>query len=808
MAKKNIVWRIQIKKLNKKKILRSLLLLLGFGSALILGGLLGLYVSIRDTLPDVSALEKFEPNILTSIYGDDGKAIKTIGAERRIVVSYNQIPENLKNAILATEDPRFFKHKGIDVRGILRAFKENFRNLLRRRKLQGGSTITQQLATRLFLYRQQTIHRKLLEMALSVRIEKEYSKEKIFEMYCNQFYLGHGVYGVEAASNLFFGKIVSELNLEEAALIAGIFRGPSVYSPYSTPELTFNRRNHVLTRMTEEGFITKAQAEAAKRRPMNVLPLGREDSEFAAYFCEEVRQYIAAAYGDDALYRGGLKAYTTLNPTYQKFAEDALVHGLRTLDKRHGWRKDKKNLLEDKEFKQKGQKLEEYWLKSWFGPRVEIGNVLDAIVLSVAKREAKVRVKNFTGKMLNDDVDWTLTKNLDSLIKVGDVIQVRVKSKDDDKKELVVSLDQEPKVEGAVLVIDPRNGQIKAMVGGYSFKRSEYNRTMQAPRQPGSAIKPFLYTAALENGFTAASRIPDEPTDFIDKWTGQPWTPKNYDRLYKGTVTLRKGIEESRNVVTAKILDRISPQTGVDYCKKFGLATTIYPYLSLSLGTFDVKMLELVSAYTVFPNKGIRIKPYYITRIESREGSILEENRIESEEVISPQTAYLMTYLMQGVIERGTAAPMATFLLNDKPLAGKTGTTDKYTDAWFIGFSPSLCAGVWVGHDNNVSLGTNEAGAAAALPVWIDFFRNVISDEKKKVKEAGIEQPYEEFEVPPNIVFVPIDRKTGLLAAPICKWPFMEAFLSGKEQLIRFCSYEDHMLILDYATLEKAKEVH
>jgi penicillin-binding protein 1A len=808
MAKKNIVWRIQIKKLNKKKILRSLLLLIGFGSALVLGGFLGLYVSVRNTLPDISALEKFEPNVLTSIYADDGTLIKTIGAERRIVVSYSQIPENLKNAILATEDPRFFKHGGVDVRGILRAFKENFRNLLRRRKLQGGSTITQQLATRLFLYRQQTIHRKLLEMVLSVRIEKGYSKEKIFEMYCNQFYLGHGVYGVEAASNLFFGKIVSELNLEEAALIAGIFRGPSVYSPYSTPELTFNRRNHVLTRMAEEGFITKAQAEAAKRRPMNVLPLGREDSEFAAYFCEEVRQYIAAAYGDEALYRGGLKVYTTLNPTYQKFAEDALVNGLRALDKRHGWRKDKKNLLEDKEFKQKGQKLEEYWLKSWLGPRLEIGNVLDAIVLSVAKREARVRVKNFMGKMLNDDVDWTLTKNLDSLIKPGDVIQVRVKSKDDDKKELVVSLDQEPKVEGAVLVIDPRTGQIKAMVGGYSFKRSEYNRAIQAPRQPGSAIKPFLYTAALENGFTAASRIRDEPTDFIDKWTGQPWTPKNYDRIYKGTVTLRKGIEESRNVVTAKILDRISPQTGVDYCKKFGLTTTIYPYLSLSLGTFDVKMLELVSAYTVFPNKGIRIKPYFITRIESREGSILEENRIESEEVISPQTAYLMTYLMQGVIERGTAAPMATFLLNDKPLAGKTGPTDKYTDAWFIGFSPSLCAGVWVGHDHNVSLGTNEAGAVAALPVWIDFFRNVISDEKAKAKEAGIERPYEEFEVPPNIVFIPIDRKTGLLVAPICKWPLMEAFLSGKEQPIRFCTYEDHLLILDYATLEKAKEIH
>jgi penicillin-binding protein 1A len=381
-----------------------------------------------------------------------------------------------------------------------------------------------------------------------------------------------------------------------------------------------------------------------------------------------------------------------------------------------------------------------------------------------------------------------------------------VKSVDEQKKALAVSLDQEPKVEGAVLVIDPRTGQIKAMVGGYSFKRSQYNRATQAPRQPGSAIKPFLYTAALENDFTAASRILDEPTDFIDKWSGQPWTPKNYDRRYKGMVTLRTGIEESRNVVTARILDQISPQTGVDYCKRFGLTTTIYPYLSLSLGTFDVKMLELVSAYSVFPNKGVRVTPYFITRIESREGGILEENGIESEEVISPQTAYLMTYLMQGVIEhQNGTANSAGFLLNDKPLAGKTGTTDKYTDAWFIGFSPSLCGGVWVGNDNNVSLGSNEAGAVAALPVWIEFFKNVIADEKKQAKITGVKPAYEEFEVPSNIVFVPIDLRTGLLAAPICKWPFMEAFLNGTEP-VRFCSYEDHMMTLDYSTLGRAKE--
>jgi penicillin-binding protein 1A len=368
-----------------------------------------------------------------------------------------------------------------------------------------------------------------------------------------------------------------------------------------------------------------------------------------------------------------------------------------------------------------------------------------------------------------------------------------------------VSLDQEPVVQGAFISIDPKTGQIKAMVGGFSFQKSQLNRVSQTFRQAGSSIKPMLYTAALENGFTAASRIVDEPTDFEDKWQKTIWSPKNYDRKYKGMVTLRQGLEESRNVVTAKVLDNISPQVGVDYCRKFGITSTVYPYLSLALGTFEVGLNEMVSAFSTFPNKGVRIKPYFISRIENREGNILEESRIEAEEVVSPQAAYLMTYLMQGVVERGTAGA-ASQLLNDIPLAGKTGTTDKYTDAWFIGFSPSLCAGVWVGYDDNRTLGLNETGAVAALPVWIDFFRKVIDDGKKKAAEAGTDMAREEFEIPPSgIRFVPIDLRTGLLAAPICKWRFMEAFLEGTEPT-RFCSYEDHLLTLDYAVSTKAKE--
>ena len=812
MAEKKRLWRIRIVKGGKVRFWKVLLIAALFLTALVLGGIVGTYFAVKKTVPDISSLEKYEPSILTSIYADDGKIIKEIGPEKRIVVSYQQIPKVLEKAILATEDPRFFKHKGIDVRGVLRAIRENVLNIFTRKKPEGGSTITQQLARRLFLHPLQTIQRKLVEWYLAVEIEKRYSKEKVFEMYCNQFEFGNGAFGVEAAAHLYFGKSVSDLTLDEAAVIAGILRGPSRYSPYRYPALVLERRNHVLNRMAEEKFIPPAEAEEAKKKPLTVLPLGREDSDFGAYAFEEIRKYIVDTYGEDALYRGGLKVYTTLNAAYQKFAEDALDKGLRELDKRHGWRKDKVNLLEDKEFQLKGGKLEDYRLKSWTTPRVEPGDTLDAIVLMVGKKDARVRVKTFVGKMTNDDIAWAFadyrdkTKSLDRLIKPGDVIKVVVKSKDEPKKELVVSLDQEPAAQGAFLAIDPRTGQIKAMVGGYSFQKSQLNRVSQTFRQAGSSIKPMLYTAALDNGMTAASRIVDEPTDFEDKWQKTIWSPKNYDRQYKGMVTLRQGLEESRNVVTAKILDHISPQVGVEYCRKFGITSTLYPYLSLALGTFEVSLTEMVSAYTTFPNKGIRIKPYFITRIENREGNILEENRVEAEEVISPQTAYLMTYLMQGVVERGTAAVLASGLLNDVPLAGKTGTTDKYTDAWYIGFSPGLCAGVWIGYDDNRTLGLNEAGAVAALPVWVDFFRTVIGDGKRKAEEAGTEFVREEFEVPASgIRFVPIDLRTGLLAAPICKWRFMEAFLEGTEPN-RYCSYEDHLLTLDYAVSAKAKE--
>ena len=803
--------RIRIRKIGRRQLVRALLIVGLAGVAIALGALLGAYYAIRGNLPSIATLEDFQPKLITTVYDATGAPVKEFAEQRRVEIPYDQIPDILVKAIVATEDQRFFSHHGIDYTGILRAVKKDIPKILRGRRPQGASTITQQLARELFLYKDLSLRRKFKEMALAREIEKKYSKSQIMALFCNHFYLGHGAWGVESASNLFFGKSVRDLNLEEAALIAGIFQRPSAYSPYNNPDLTLRRRNHVLDRLVEEGYITRERGEEAKAAPMVVLPIRRTSAEFGAYFFEEVRKYIEKNYGSDALYGGGLKVYTTLDPVLQKYAESALRNGLRDVENRkNGWRKDKVNFLEaDDEIKadlaaKPEAELEALWLVSWENQALEPGEVYDAVVLESSRSEASVRVKNFTGRMTNKDIAWTKARFLTALIKRGDVIQVKVRSVDEAKKEARVSLDQDPVRNGGFVAIDTKTGQVKALVGGYAFRKSQFNRVTQAPRQTGSAIKPFLYTAALENGFTPADVLIDEPTTFIDRWNGEPWSPRNYDRKYKGAVTVRKGLEESRNVVTAKLLDAISPQVGVDYCRRFGITSPLYPFLSLSLGTFEVTLLELVSGYTAFPNGGVRVHPYLITRIEDKEGNVLEETQVESSEVVSPQTAYMMTYLLQGVILQGTGIAASVL---DWPLGGKTGTTDKYSDAWFIGFSPGLCAGAWVGNDLQVTLGKGQTGAAAALPIWQDFFAHVIADKRKAAEGSGAELVPEGFEVPPNLSFVEIDRKTGLLLTDVCRFPFLEVFVPGTEPG-RYCTTADHMRILDYYSTETATEEH
>ncbi|MBA7635855.1 Penicillin-binding protein 1A [subsurface metagenome] len=843
---------VKAKKPLGRRILKVVFLFILFSTACGLGINFGTFFAISQNLPSISELEEYEPNIITYIYAENGEVFGEYAIEKRIEVPLEEIPDVLIDAILATEDPRFYSHGGLDWRGVLRSLREDIKIKLKRegRKLQGASTITMQLATDLFLHRRQTIRRKLKEILLSFQIEKKYTKRQILTMYCNQFWLGSGAYGVEAASQLYFGKNVSELNLEEAAFIAGILRGPSVYDPYKYPDNALNRRNHVFNRMVAEGYLTQTEAKEAKARPLEVLPPRRETIEFAAYFREEVRRYLKDNYGDAAIYRKGLKVYTTMNPAYQRYAEEELLSWLRVLDKRQGWRDDKRNLLDEgleslEEFD--ASSLQNWPPYSWSKASFEEKEIVEAVVLSVEDEEASVKVKDYSGILKMNDATkaWTKAESLGELVKEGDVIHVKIRSideeniglegspeeestgfedsLDEENIRLEVTLEQEPLLEGAFLAIEPQTGQIKAMVGGYSFRRSEWNNATQAMRQAGSAIKPLLYTAALDTRlFTPASVIIDEPTDFYDKWSEQPYSPPNYDNKYKGAVTVRKGLEQSRNVATVKLLESISPQKGVEYIRKFGITSpSVYPYLSLALGAPEMRLIEMVSAYSTFPNKGIRVRPYFITRIEDKDGNILEEARIESEEVISPQVAYMMTYLLQGVVENQGGTGWRARRLN-WPLAGKTGTTDNYSDAWFIGFSPSLCAGVWVGHKTQVTIGDRQSGAVAALPPWVEFFEKVIRDKKRKAEEErkavkdvisealgrnigetregdaeGELLVIEEFEIPPNLIFVEIDIKTGLLATPDCLFSFKEVFFPGAEP-DRWCSLEDHLRVLDY----------
>jgi len=793
-------------KKKNKKLFKSLLAAAAVLFVCGLGVSIGVYRAIMQNLPDISTLEEMKPSIITYLYTDDGEIMGEYAFQKRIEVQYQDIPEHLENAIIATEDPRFYRHNGIDFLGILRAFKEDLKIIFSPRRLQGGSTLSQQLVRGLLLHRKQLIRRKLKEWILALQLERNYSKKEILTMYCNQFNLGHGAYGVEAAAQLYFDKTVSELELAESALITGIFRSPANYSPYRNYDLTLRRRNHVINRLVEEKYITKQQAEEVKEKGLNVLPLHREDSDFAAYFKEEVRRYLYNNYGGEALYHGGLRIYTTMDMKLQEYAEKALRKQLRELDKRQGWRDDKANCLDmdlnvetllEIEGPFKHEESGKTYLMDWRRPEIKAENVIDAVVLEVSRGEAQVKVKDYIGKITNKDINWTGTRNLERLLQKGDIIHVMINNIDEESMSFQASLEQEPELEGAFLVIEPQTGKVKAMVGGYSYQRSEWNNATQAMRQSGSVIKPILYTAGLENGLTPASTFIDEPMKFKDKWSGKIWDPPNYDEKYKGRVTLRRGIEESRNIVTAKLLDHISPQEGVKYCKKFGLSSNILPYLSLALGSFEVKMIEIVSAFTVFPNQGVRIEPYFIKRIEDRQGNILEQARVEAHDVISPQIAYIMTSLLQGVVKRGTAWRAGSL---EMPLAGKTGTTDDWSDAWFMGFSPNLCAGVWVGHrEGRISIGKRQSGAVAALPAWIDYFSQVIEERKKLAEEQDIEYEPGEFTVPPNLSFVNIDYKTGLLPTPVCPPQFIiqEVFIPGTEPN-RFCSYEDHMMTYDY----------
>jgi len=722
------------------------LVAMGMGAA---GGVFAAYVQ---DLPTLDALEQYSPSLVTTLYSDEDEPFAAFFEQRRILVSLNKVPPYLIEALLATEDTRFYSHRGIDPRGIARALLTNLRTL---RRAEGGSTITQQLAKVLFLTPEKSLARKMKEILLAFQIEREYPKDKILEMYFNQIYFGHGAYGVEAAAQTYFGKSVDELNLAEAAMLAGLPRAPNTYSPIVDKERARRRRGVVLQRMVEEGFITTEQAEAAAAIPFDERAFAAVRSQ-APYFVEYVRQYLEERYGSYALYHGGLKVYTTLNVRLQQAAEQSLTQGLREIDQ------------------QKGLRLAGGGPTARVTPRrpgapLRPGLVVEGVIQRVTARGIHVTVDGYSGEIPFKAMRVAEGPKLADAFHPDDRVLVRLEAVDHNRKTLTLALAQEPEMEGALLALDPRTGQIKAMVGGYDFQRSKFNRAIQARRQPGSAFKPFVYAAAFDLGLTPSTIFEDSPISFPATIDGEQkeWSPENYDQTFRGPVTLRQGLEHSINVVAVKLLETIGVGAATQMAHRLGIRSPIRAELGLALGTSEVTLLEMVSAYGTLAAGGVRAPPYAIRRILDSRGRVLEERFPEGQQVLRPATAATLTHVLEGVVQRGTGRSARAL---ERPLAAKTGTTQDAADAWFLGYSPSLVAGVWIGYDTVRSLGPHETSATLAAPIWIQFMRAALEG-----------SPPEVFPVPDPLVPVTVNYYTGLPTYPQDPDAVTEYFLRGTE---------------------------
>jgi penicillin-binding protein 1A len=670
-------------------------------------GLLFVYVS---DLPEIRALETYRPTVVTEVYADDGQLVGSFALQRRILMTWEQCPRVLYNAVTAIEDQHFEEHWGIDFPRIAGAA---WRKILHGGKAQGASTITMQLAGNLFLDRSEiSFRRKAQEILLALQIERRYTKPQIFTMYANQVYLAHGNYGFAAAAQFYFGKNVSDLKLQEAALLAGMIRGP-IYSPLADPARALARRNLVLHRMEEENKISPAEEEAAKKTPLG-LHLQYPRNDLAPYFFEDIRKYLEATYGTEAVHERGLRVYTTLNTKMQQAANQAVRDGLHSYDRRHGWRGESPNILRDNL-----GKLETYEDEDW-RHSIEKGSYVTGLVLAVDDRFATIKIGPYRAILSSPDFAWTGRKKPSDLLKVGDLAQFSIQELHEATAR--VQLEQQPSPQAALLAIDNSTGEIKAMVGGYSFEDSKFNRASQAYRQVGSSFKVYLYADAIEKGASPFDTIVDTPFTTISG--GQAYSPHNYDEKFEGTITLRRALAGSRNVPAVKLAEKVGINSVVDMAKRFGITTPLPPYLPLVLGAADMKLIEHTSAFTVFPNDGIRIDPHMIRRVTSYDGALLEEAHPEVHDVISPDVARTMTAMLEEVIQFGTGIAAKAL---KRPAGGKTGTTQDYTDAWFMGFTPQITAGVWVGFDDKqISLGKKETGARAALPIWLQFMQNAL----------------------------------------------------------------------------------
>lgn len=767
------------------KNIKVFLFLISIIVTILIGSLVGILLVYQKGLPQITYLEDIKPVVMTRIFDENNRLLKEFAVEKRIILKSTDIPKILKNSIIVSEDVNFRKHWGINFSSIFRAVT----GVIFKKNLGGGSTITMQLARNLFLYNERTkrtFSRKLKEILLSIQLEKKYSKDQILTFYCNKIPFGGPAYGVEAASKYYFGKSAKDISIGEAALITAIIPSPNrVYNVFKNSGNCRKRRDSILKKLYALKFISKKDYSEALKEELPKEPYNDEKYAIGSYYIEDIRKYLEASYGDTLLYEGGLKVYSTLNSETQIWAEKSLREGLRALDKRIGWRKKNKyyNIIKNKRDPEKFQP------DSWKNIKIETDEVVKGIVRDISRKKAIVDIKEYKGTLLAKDARWTRW-NLNRILKKGDVAFFRIMEIDEKNKKLKLSLEQEPEVDGAILVVENKTGAIRAMVGGYDFNRSKWNNATQALRQTGSTIKPIVYTAALENGYTPATLIEDEPKIFDNRWTQEPYEPRNNSGNYIGLITMRMGLEKSKNLVTARIVESITPPKVVEYARKFGITSNLLPVMSIGLGSFEITLKDMVAAYTVFPNYGIRVSPFYITKILDQYGNIVHENFPDRKQVVEPDAAFVMNYLLQGVVKYGSGWRARSL---KAPIGGKTGTTNDYTDAWFIGYTPTLTVGVWVGFNINKSLGKGETGSRAAAPIFVSFFENYL----KKYPETH------SFRIPSGVIMVKIDRKTGKLFSPICLYPFNEVFLKGTEP-VEYCSEEDHLKIIDY--YEDSKE--
>jgi len=734
-------------------------------------GVAGVYFYLGRNLPKISSLKDYRPPVITTVYSDDNRKIAEFSKERRIVIPLSQMPEMLKKAFIAAEDARFYKHKGIDILSIIRAF---FKNIEAGTIVQGGSTITQQVTKSFFLTPERRYTRKIKEAILAYRIDKKFTKNEILFLYLNQIYLGHGAYGVKAASENYFGKSAQELNLAECAILAGLPQAPSRYSPFRHPARAKQRQIYVLNRMVEEGVITNIQATEAINTELDIKPRKNWYIEEVPVYTEHIRRYIAKKYGADILYKEGLKIYAAVNIEMQKIARGEIEKGLYALDKRQGYRGPMKH-LQPEEIESFSKELQ---IELGKAP-LEEGKITEGAVIEVNNKTntVVVRIGNTLGIIKIEDMRWARkpdpeiayfearVQHVGEVLSVGDVILVKVKNKIFNTNRWWLDLEQVPRVQAALLCIESETGNVKVMVGGKDFRESQFNRAIQSRRQPGSAFKPIIYAAALDKGYTPATMIIDSPIVYQDTEHDFTWKPRNYKEKFYGPTLFRNALVKSRNVVTIKILKAIGIDYAIDYATKLGITSKLNRDLSIALGSSGVSLLELVGAYSVFNNLGYLLSPVFITKIVDRDGNVIEESNPVREKVIEKNTAYITTNLLEGVVKHGTGHRVRAL---NRPVAGKTGTTNNLHDAWFLGYTPRYTTGTWVGFDDESSLGKSETGSRAASPIWLGFMQKVL---------AG--KPVRVFQVPEGVVFSKIDAETGLLPIPESNKTIFECFKEG-----------------------------